>query len=154
MQRMSRTAIATIFTFALLVPAGAGGPWLGQAEVRSKIIGHAMNGYYRNAEAWVDDYSANGDVKYKDDRNSWTGKWTFQGDVLCTFYNDRADGGCYLMRQVSGNCYEYVIVPSSHAGSSLPLDASDDWFARGWRSGETSTCPAAPVRDDDLSDEI
>jgi hypothetical protein len=154
MQRMIRAAIATIFAFALVVPAGAGGPWLSRAEVRSKIIGHAMNGYYRNAEAWVDDYSANGEVKYEGDNNTWTGKWTFQGDVLCTFYNDGADGGCFLMRQVSSNCYEYVIVPNDYAGSSLPPDASDDWFARGWQSENTATCGAASERDDDASDKI
>jgi hypothetical protein len=139
--RVSFLALTALASGLAAAPAAAlGSPWLTQAETRTMIVGHAMKGYYRNAERWVDDYAADGGIKYSDARNSWTGRWSFQGDVFCTFYNGGVDGGCYLMRQISANCYEYVIVDSAYSGSELPKGRSPEWFARGWRGAEPSTC--------------
>ncbi len=127
-------------------PAGAIGPvWMQQAEIRSQMIGHVMKGYYRSGERWVDDYAADGGIKYTDQHNTWTGRWSFQEAVFCTYYNDGVDGGCYMVRQVSRNCFEYVIVPNAWSGKELPPEASDAWFARGWRDRDPSSCEGIPV---------
>jgi hypothetical protein len=137
-----------------MVAAGLSGPapaleptFMTQSEIRTDLVGHAMKGYYRpvqgddrSGERWIDDYAADGGIKYSDSRVVWTGRWSFQNDVFCTYYNDGVDGGCYLVRAVSRNCYEYVIVPNDWSQRSVPAGASAEWFARGWRSSETSTC--------------
>jgi hypothetical protein len=47
-----------------------------------------MNGYYRDARRWVDDYAVDGGIKYSDPDVSWTGRWSFQGHSFCTFSDD------------------------------------------------------------------
>jgi hypothetical protein len=36
------------------------------------IVGNAMNGSYRDARRWVDDYAVDGGIKYSDPDVSWT----------------------------------------------------------------------------------
>lgn len=119
--------------------------WLSAEAARAELIGSTMKGYYRDGERWVDAYAKDGTIAYSDARVAWTGEWLFQGNVFCTFYNDRADGGCYLMRQLSRNCFEYVIVPNDWQGPGLPEVAAADWFARGWRDEDASTCEEPPT---------
>ena len=119
--------------------------WLSEADIRREMTGHAMKGYYRDGEHWVDDYSASGAIAYRDQRGDFTGKWSFQGNVFCTFYSGDINGGCYLLRQLSRNCFEYVIVPNDWRGPGLAPQSTPQWYARGWRGGDPSTCEAPPM---------
>lgn len=119
--------------------------WLSEESARIELIGYKMQGYYRDGERWTDAYAPDGTIAYTDEHVAWTGEWLFQGNVFCTFYNDRADGGCYLMRQLSRNCFEYVIVPNDWTGPGLPEGVTSEWFARGWRSEHVSTCEEPPT---------
>jgi hypothetical protein len=119
--------------------------WMSEAEIRRELTGHAMKGYYPKGERWVDDYAADGSIAYHDEHVAWTGQWSFHGNVFCTFYNGETDGGCYMMRQLSKNCFEYVIVPTDWRGPGLAPKSSPAWFARGWRSEEPTTCEEPAV---------
>lgn len=125
--------------------ANAAEAWLSEADIRREMIGHAMNGYYRDGVRWVDDYAHDGAIAYHDTFNAWTGKWSFQGNVFCTFYEGSTVGGCYMARQLSRNCFDFVIVPNDWRGPGLAPGATADWFAKGWRGGEASTCEGPPV---------
>lgn len=141
-----RALLAIGLTCALAARADAlDGAWLSAEDARAELIGYAMQGYYQDGERWTDAYARDGSIAYTDERVTWTGEWLFQGNVFCTFYNDRVDGGCYLMRQLSRNCFEYVIVPNDWRGPDLPEGSSDTWFARGWRSEHPSTCDELPT---------
>jgi hypothetical protein len=119
--------------------------WMSEADIRREMVGHAMKGYYRDGVRWVDDYSRDGAIAYHDDRNTWTGKWSFQGNVFCTFYEGGSIGGCYLVRQLSANCFDFIVVPDDWRGPDLAPGTPASWLARGWRGEEASTCEEPPI---------
>lgn len=125
--------------------APAADTWLSEAEIRRELIGHTNKGFYRGGERWVDAYAGDGSIAYRDERVSWSGQWSFHGNAFCTFYNDGANGGCYLVRQQSKNCFEFVAVPDDWRGPGLAPGSSPDWFAKGWRSEEPTTCEGPAV---------
>jgi hypothetical protein len=126
-------------------PARATEVWMSEAEIRNALIGHVNKGVYRGGERWTDAYAADGSITYHDARNAWTGQWSFHGNAFCTLYNDDVDGGCYLVRQLSANCFDFVTVPMDWNGPGLPPGASSAWLARGGRSEEPTTCEETPV---------
>lgn len=128
------------------VAVNAAEAWLNEADIRREMVGHAMTGLYRDGVHWVDDYARDGAIAYHDDAsNAWSGKWSFQGNVFCTFYEAGTVGGCYMARQLSRNCFDFVIVPNDWRGPDLAPTSTADWFAKGWRGEEPSTCEAVPI---------
>lgn len=147
MSRKVIVAVVLSLSLASLVAAAeaAAESWMSEADIRREMIGHAMKGYYRGGERWVDDYASSGGIAYHDDGGDFRGQWSFQGDVFCTFYGGDIAGGCYMVRQLSRNCFEFVSVPEDWRGPGLAPGSAPDWHARGWRGENPSTCEELPV---------
>ncbi len=145
MTRLPLLVVLLVLTLGCGGAAQAAEVWMNEADIRRELTGHAIKGYYRGGERWVDDYATGGAIAYHDEHNAWTGKWSFQGNVFCTFYKGDLIGGCYMLRQLSGNCFDYVIVPNDWRGPGLATGSTAGWFAKGWRGEDPSTCEAPPT---------
>ena len=109
--------------------------------VRAEITAKKLTGYYSDGLPWTETYFADTSISYQDRQFNWSGTWSFRGPAFCTFYNRGANGGCWLVRKISGNCYEFYIASGEPAiESPLPHIAPRHWTARGWRTEATSTC--------------
>jgi len=117
-------------------------PFLSEKAVRTEIVGRTLTGYYVDGQPWTETYLPDTGISYQDRLYSWSGTWSFEGSAFCTFYNQRANGGCWLVRKISANCFEFYIASGGLLEEQLP-DATRDvghWTARGWRTDARSTC--------------
>jgi hypothetical protein len=150
-----RGRIGALVAIGILVIAGGWSPmpvpWMTEAAMRTAFIGRTLDGHYSDGLTWTETYMENGRLDYREQVRRAAGYWFFKGgDVFCTFYDPPSrptmNGGCWKAIQSSSNCYEFYL-----AGLSAvePEDKSRDpltrWNARGWRSGEVSTCAEKPT---------
>lgn len=118
----------------------AGGDWLVGEAVSREFAAKTLSGTYRGGEGWRESYNADHTLSYLDSRGPMTGHWSTEGKTFCTIYNEVSTGGCYAVRRLSANCYEFTFVTYSvEEARSAPLPATD-WHARGWRIEAPSTC--------------
>jgi hypothetical protein len=147
--RRLRTLICSFKSLPMLLAAGigsaSGANWMDEAAIRRELVGFTIVGYYRTGERFIDAYAADGGIVYSDDHATWSGEWSFHGDVFCTFYMGRQHGGCFLLSRVGDNCYEYFAVAEDWRGPGAPEGFSDPWVARGWRRGARSSCEEPPT---------
>ena len=114
--------------------------------MRTDFVGATLEGHYGGGQAWVETYTSDGRLDYRERERHAVGNWHFRGPVFCTFYDrahqDAFRGGCWIVIKTSPNCYEFFAAPP---GS--PSDATErpaHWNARGWRRSEPSTCQDRP----------
>jgi hypothetical protein len=68
------------------------------------------------------------------------GQWSVHAGAFCTIYdNDRA-GGCYLVRKMSENCFEFYFIARTEQQALRP--GRPTWTAQAWLKGDPSTCVA------------
>lgn len=144
-----QTVMATVIVVAGIAAAGVcyaddASPsvhsWMSEAELRARFVGGGFEGYYADSSPWAETYYPDGSITYRDKFNDWTGTWSFRSNVFCTFYNEGANGGCFLIEQLSENCFEFYVV-EGEADESLPTGSEPlFWNARGWRTDRPSTC--------------
>ena len=133
---------------ALLIPLTMSGAlrakaqprFMSQSDIRGDLIGPPMTGFYVDGKPWDETYFSDGRITYRDPENNWQGKWSFRGGGFCTFYNDRANGGCWKVLKVSENCYEFYALSRTGDPLTNPSGQSRIWVARGWRASRASTC--------------
>ena len=113
---------------------------MSEQDIRGELIGVPMQGNYVDGRPWDETYFPDGRISYHDLSNNWSGQWSFRGSGFCTFYNDGANGGCWLVHKVSENCYEfYSLGRNEKKFKDLP-ERRLVWVARGWRRSHASTC--------------
>jgi len=113
---------------------------MSESDIRKELIGSPMKGFYVDGRPWDETYFSDGRIRYRDLENNWQGKWSFRGSGFCTFYNDRANGGCWQVLKVSQNCYEFYAMSRAGVPLKKPFGQSPIWVARGWRVSHASTC--------------
>lgn len=115
--------------------------FLGDAEIRADVVGHDFKGYYTTGKPWAEDYDASGSLKYREPNIDIAGYWTLSEGVFCTFYRQQLGGGCWRVRRVSENCFEF------YGASQGPGRTATDtgWTARGWKTKEAPTCGAPQI---------
>ncbi len=131
--RVRKAVLAGIVLSCSAVTAHAE-TWLKAADITYIFAGREVTGIYQNGAQFTEIYRGTGKIEYRDDANTASGKWSVTGDQFCTLY-DGQPGGCYKIRLVSQNCFEYWLVKPDAA-----VDAT--WIARSWQTKYPSTCPA------------
>jgi hypothetical protein len=145
-----RSALATF----VLVASGSGGAsaiepdgFFGEAEIRNLVSGYTFEGEFVDSVKWREAYHADGSLDYDAHGSHWVGDWHADGELFCTFYRGVIDGGCYLVRQVSSNCFYFYVagVGVDQPRMSRGIEDRQNWYARGFRTDAVSTCPDQAV---------
>ena len=101
-------AIAIVLVIAR--PAGAIESWMDETAIREAFAGKTIQGNYASGKAFTEIYRADGSIEYRERGVEYRGHWSLQAGTFCTIYHSDPTGGCYQVRQVSSNCYEFYFV--------------------------------------------
>lgn len=135
-----RAAIAVPLALALpLASAGADERWMTDGELEAAFADAALEGKYADGRPFHERYRADRRVEYRERGVVTGGRWSVQAGTFCTIYDADASGGCFRVKQVSANCYEFYFVARSE------LEAERDprrpaWTARGAIVGKPGAC--------------
>jgi hypothetical protein len=132
-------------TAALALCAGAAladaadGPWMSEDAMRTAFAGVTLDGKYGSGRPFVERYDSNGSLEYREAATHISGKWSVKAGTFCTIYDRDPTGGCYRVKQVGGNCYEFYFVARTEekATTDPRLPA---WTARGSVQGKPGAC--------------
>ncbi|MEZ5922782.1 MAG: hypothetical protein R3D57_00185 [Hyphomicrobiaceae bacterium] len=121
--------------------------FFGEDEIRQLVSGITFEGDFTDGVKWREAYHTDGSLAYESRGSSWIGDWHADGELFCTFYRGVIDGGCYLVRQVSNNCFYFYVAGVGLDQPSMTRSVEDrkTWYARGWRTNAASTCPDQAV---------
>lgn len=127
--------------------------WMTESAMRDAFVGKTLEGHYGNGRSWIETYTKDGRLDYREGPREAKGTWHFRGAVFCTFYDaayrPMFNGGCWVVQKVSANCYEFYLAPPGlrppEADADEEPDAISRWNARGWRREEPSTCGERPT---------
>jgi hypothetical protein len=113
--------------------------WMSDANLTATFAGREIVGEYENGETFAETYRADGAVSYRDSVRASNGRWSVRSGTFCTIYDDDPSGGCYRVRRVSQNCFEFHFVARTTAEAEKD-PRRPDWTARGWFPTEAKTC--------------
>lgn len=135
-------ALAMTIGGAEAAPAIEPDGFFGEAEIRNLVSGFTFEGEFRDSVKWREAYHTGGTLDYDAHGSHWIGDWHADGELFCTFYRGVIDGGCYLVRQMSSNCFYFYVAGFGIDQPSMSRAGEDraNWYARGWRTNAASTC--------------
>jgi hypothetical protein len=120
-------------------PAAEQAEWMGEAEIRAALAGAAIDGHYASGRTFTESYRADGRLTYREPARQSQGHWSVQSGAFCTIYEGDPTGGCYRVRRVGPNCFEfYFVARTEEQARQDPRDPS--WTARGWVNSQPATC--------------
>lgn len=130
-------------------PAGApaSGFWMKDAELRASFAGSTIDGQYADRRTFRESYSAAGSIEYHEQPTNkhWTGHWSVVRDRFCTIYDNFGTGGCFRVRRVSLNCFEFYFDTRTEEEARRSTLRNPKWTARAWLIDHTSTCEERPM---------
>jgi hypothetical protein len=142
-----RIAALVAVAMAVLSPgaAGATSPWMDDGRLRTQFGGRTIEGTYTDGTPFTESYFDTGRLDYSEPTRRMVGRWSVVESTFCTLYDGAASGGCFKVRQMSGNCFEFYYAAADEEDlAEAPADRPR-WVARGWRKDVPSTCPGVPV---------
>lgn len=132
-------------TAASLLLAFVGQPsWMSDAELEQAFAGKTIDGAYASGLTFTESYLANGKLDYREPGRHMTGHWSVIEGTFCTIYTQTPTGGCYRVRRMSTNCYEFYFAASDDQEAAEGGNERASWTARGWVIDRPSTCKATP----------
>lgn len=120
-------------------------PWMTGDAIRSTFAGKTIQGHYADGTAFTEEYRADGAIDYRERDKTQAGHWSLQGNAFCTIYHRWATGGCYRVRQVSDNCYEFFFVARTEFEAANRLTTRPSLTARAAVADRTATCEERPA---------
>ena len=108
------------------------------------FVGKVYRGVYQESINWREAYLVDGEVDYEDDFRAARGEWFTRDDLLCTFYDNDLEGGCFVVIRRSENCIDFYAVDQITNQPVAGWDAvraGFGWTAQGGRSDLVRTCP-------------
>lgn len=116
--------------------------FFGEAEIKSLVSGVTFDGEFDDGVKWREAYHADGTLFYESRGESWVGDWHADGKLFCTFYRGATNGGCWLVRQMSANCFYFYVagIGPDQPTMSTGVEDRENWYARGWRTNAPQTC--------------
>lgn len=118
--------------------ARAAEEWLSEGELTALFAGKSVDGLYAGGRSFHESYGRDGRLTYEDELRSSSGHWSVQAGAFCTIYDGDPAGGCFRVRRIGANCYEFFFAARTEADAHRPLDP--DWTARAWLLDRASTC--------------
>ena len=114
--------------------------WLGDEAIRSAFSGKSIAGHYADGRTFEETYEAGGRVVYAEPGRGAGGDWSVTAGSLCTIYDNDPTGGCYRVRQIGSNCFEFFFIACSRSAAAAGRSGEPAWTARGWLQSAPSTC--------------
>ena len=112
--------------------------------MRAAFGGKTIQGYYASGKAFTEIYLADGRIEYRETGIEYRGHWSLQAGRFCTIYHSDPTGGCYQVRQVSENCYEFYFVTRTEVQAAERDLGRPAWTARAAVSDRDATCSDKP----------
>lgn len=130
--------------FAFVPAARSMEPWMDEAAIRATFGNKTIQGNYASGKAFTETYKADGTIEYHERGIDYRGHWSLQAGTFCTIYHSDPTGGCYQVRQVSDNCYEFYFVSRTEAQAAERDLSRPAWTARAAVSDRDATCADKP----------
>jgi hypothetical protein len=119
-------------------------PWMSEDEMRVAFGGKTIQGNYASGKSFTETYKADGAIEYSERNVQYRGHWSLQAGTFCTIYHSDPTGGCYQVRRVSENCYEFYFVARTEHQAATEGPGRPAWTARAAVSDRTATCQDKP----------
>ncbi len=120
--------------------------WMGDSELRQTFAGATIDGVYASGLTFREQYMATGKLDYREaGGRTLNGHWSVVSGTWCTIYTVSNTGGCFKVKRVSANCYEFHFQTRTEEEARQPEPGVPSWTARAWLVGPQPTCSEAPV---------
>lgn len=126
---------------------GASEIWMSNERLKTAFAGRTIHGQYADGRAFREQYAADGSLDYAEEAPArrLRGHWSIIKRRFCTIYENSSTGGCYRVRQVSANCFEFFFETRTEAQVRQSTPRNPTWTARAWRDDGVSTCEERPM---------
>jgi len=132
-------SVVVLVAVATAAKAYAGADWLSEVEMSTTFAGVTLEGRYGNGKPFSEKYQPDGRLAYSERGSLVRGRWSLENGTFCTIYDNDPTGGCYRVKKVALNCYEfYFVARTEEQARQAPRDPS--WTARGSVAGKPGTC--------------
>lgn len=119
--------------------AAAADDWMTADAMRTVFNGVTLEGKYGSGRPFTESYGEDGRLSYREGHKTIGGKWSVEAGTFCTIYDNDPAGGCYRVRQVTGNCFEFYFVARTEDQAKAD-PKSPSWTARGSIVGKPGVC--------------
>ncbi len=119
--------------------------WMDDVALTATFAGKTIQGHYASGQPFTETYFAHGGIDYVERTRQFGGHWSVQGRTFCTIYHRHSTGGCYLVSQISENCFEFYYVARTEQDAANNLTIPPAWTARAAVSDRSGTCEERPV---------
>ena len=113
--------------------------WMSEDDMRAAFSGVTLEGKYGSGKPFTESYGSDGRIEYREAATIIGGKWTVESGTFCTIYDRDPTGGCYRVKKVGGNCYEFYFVARTEKQAKAD-PKSPSWTARGSVTGKPGIC--------------
>lgn len=114
--------------------------WMNDSDLKATFEGKTIAGLYPSGRGFVETYHRGGRVAYQDQVRQVGGRWSVSAGTFCTIYDGDAAGGCYSVRRMGQNCFEFYFSSRTEQDKRRPEEPT--WTAQAWLSDSPSTCVA------------
>ena len=140
MSSPSRHVARVLLALACAAPhAVALEAWMSAEDITAQFKGVAIDGHYASGRAFTEEYAANGRLEYRERDRHTRGRWSVEAGTFCTIYDQDPTGGCYRVKRVGRNCFEFYFVARTEDQARRDPN-TPSWTARGWIRTEPATC--------------
>ncbi len=121
--------------------------WMSDQALRAAFAGRTIAGRYVDGRTFRESYARDGGLTYSEPRlfQSWRGRWSIIRGRFCTIYDNSGTGGCYRVRRVSRNCFEFFFETRTEEEARRSTLRRPTWTARAWRAEMIATCRERPL---------
>lgn len=118
---------------------GNAGSWMSDSDLSRQFGGVEIDGHYASGRTFSEAYRADGRLEYRERDRQTRGRWSVEAGSFCTIYDADASGGCYRVKRVGRNCFEFYFVARTEMQARQDPNRPS-WTARGWVKSEAATC--------------
>lgn len=121
--------------------------WMTEAELRASFAAAEISGTYVDGRTFSEQYKKDGTLSYDEPSRkvNWSGHWSVVRGRFCTIYKQVGTGGCFRVRKVSYNCFEFYFDTRTEEEARQSTESNPRWTARAWRTDRVSTCQERPM---------
>lgn len=136
---ISGAAFFMVWASMISAAPAAEDPWMNEGEMTAAFSGVTLEGKYGSGRPFSEIYRKDGSLEYREAAMVIGGKWSVEAGTFCTIYDNDPSGGCYRVKKVGGNCYEFFFVArTEQQARAEPKHPS--WTARGSVVGKPGIC--------------
>lgn len=118
---------------------------MSEDALKAAFAAKTIQGHYATGKAFMETYAADGAIDYQERNVAYHGHWSLQAGTFCTIYDTDPTGGCFQVKQVSDNCYEFYFVARTEDEAARLGPGQPSWTARAAVSDRDATCTDRPT---------